>query len=248
VNKIISRIARSCRRAKKYKLLPRGFSKFVDIKRCLPQYYVNNIFDVGANVGQSAKEYTHYFPDAQIYCFEPVKPTFDQLVTNLKGYDNIHFFSIAFGASKGVGKIALSGPSDMFHIMAGPENTAESTSATQEVQIESLDAFCKENGIDDISYLKIDTEGYDLEVLKGAGNLLTKHKIGLVELEAGMNPGNKTHIPFERSKEFLEMHRYFLFGVYEQIGEWPTKEPHLRRTNPIYISENVILANTLKKK
>jgi hypothetical protein len=91
--------------------------------------------------------------------------------------------------------------------------------------------------------MKIDTEGADLDVLKGAERMLNEQRIDIVKVEAGMNPTNHLHVPFEVLKNYLESKHYFLFGIYEQKHEWPTKHPHLRRTNPIFISQQVIENN-----
>jgi len=82
-----------------------------------------------------------------------------------------------------------------------------------------------------------------MEVLKGAVNMLTWQKIDLVQVEAGMNPRNRRHVPFESLKAFLESYEYFIFGIYEQVHEWPTGEPHLRRTDTIFISQRLIEMN-----
>ena len=138
----------------------------------------------------------------------------------------------------------LEGDPDRFFLTdQSAETPGDRSVATESVDVVTLDEFCQTKGIDQINYLKIDTEGGDLEVLKGALNMLTGQKVDLLELEAGMNPGNKKHVRFETLKEFLESHGYFLFGIYEQVDEWPTKEPQLRRTNPVFISSRLIELN-----
>jgi hypothetical protein len=103
-----------------------------------------------------------------------------------------------------------------------------------------IDAFSKKNKIERIDFLKIDTEGGDLDVLKGAENMLKSQKIDFVQVEAGMNPDNNHHVPFECLKSFLEKYNYYLFGIYDQVNEWPSEEPHLRRTNSVFVSRKII--------
>lgn len=50
-------------------------------------------------------------------------------------------------------------------------------------------------------------------------------------------------MPIEELKAYLEGKGYYLFGVYEQMPEWPTREPHLRRSNLVFVSEAVIGTN-----
>ena len=71
--------------------------------------------------------------------------------------------------------------------------------------------------------------------------------IDFIEVEAGMNPWNERQVPFEILKAHLESKNYFLFGIYEQVHEWPTKAPHLRRANAVFLSERLIQANTWKR-
>jgi len=118
----------------------------------------------------------------------------------------------------------------------------------ESVKINTLDDFCLTNRVDHISYLKIDTEGGDLAVLEGAVLMLTKFRIDLIQVKVGMNPFNRRHVSFESIKEFLESHRYYLFGIYGQVKERPNSEPHLRRTNPIFISKQMIETHKISAK
>ena len=120
------------------------------------------------------------------------------------------------------------GASDMFRI---------SDDGTETVHVCSLDDFCSHHEIENIDYLKIDTEGYELQVLQGAERLLQSGMIRFIELEAGMNPDNDRHTPMELIKDHLEKRDYRLFGIYEQINEWPTSEPWLRRTNLVFMAK-----------
>jgi FkbM family methyltransferase len=228
-----------------YRTVPRGIDLFDDIKAYLPNLLVKIVFDVGANTGQSAESYLNKFPGAKIYCFEPVEATFRQLQKNLRGHDNIVSFKLALGAAKGTGKMVLEGSSDMFFLLEASRGIeVNQGSRLEQVDLETLDDFCGSRDVNHINYLKIDTEGGDFDVLSGAATMLGNQQIDIVEVEAGMNAGNKRHVPFEKLKSFFETRNYFLFGIYEQVNEWPAKQPHLRRTNPVFISEKLIEANT----
>jgi FkbM family methyltransferase len=87
------------------------------IKHCLPNFQVNFVFDVGANIGQSARSYLNKFPDSRIYCFEPVDATFRELQKNLQSYGNVLTFKLALGAGRGRGKMVLEGSSDLFYLL-----------------------------------------------------------------------------------------------------------------------------------
>jgi FkbM family methyltransferase len=227
-----------------YRQPPRGIDLAYDLAHALPRYRVETVFDVGANVGQSAKDYLRKFPDARIYSFEPVRSTFRQLEANLKGQNRARCFQLAFGAFPQQGTMVLEGKSVMFFLSgeSRPPPTGENV-ITEQVEVATLDGFCRAHQVDRVSYIKIDTEGGDMNVLKGAEHLLAEQRIDLVQLEAGMNSHNTWHVALETLKQHLESRNYFLFGVYEQVHEWPAKEPHLRRANPVFISRRMIEAH-----
>ena len=58
----------------------------------------------------------------------------------------------------------------------GKEHWGEINNVTT-VQVETLDNYCQRNSISKIDLLKIDTQGYDLEVLRGAKQMLSEHRI-----------------------------------------------------------------------
>ena len=228
-----------------YRDLPRGTNLFDDLREWLPNLRVETVFDVGANVGQSARKYLHEFPGSQIYCFEPVGENFKKLEENLRGQGKVQSFKLALSSAKGTGQMAPGGGSQMFFLSRDvPGTPSQSPVRLEEVPLETLDGFCWDRKIDRISFLKIDTEGNDLEVLKGAEELLSLQNIDVVEVEAGMNGKNKRHVPLGDFIVFLEARSYYLFGVYDQAHEWPAREPQLRRSNLVFISERTIHGNT----
>lgn len=228
-----------------YRSLPRGIDLVKDIANALPMFQPEIFFDVGANVGQSATLYLDQYPTLQVYCFEPVDDTFRQLEKNLAGHKHIECYSLALGSSTFTGKMVLEGSSDRFFLLEQSNEAVKNDDVVFEtVNVIALDEFCQTKRIEHISILKIDAEGGDLDVLKGAVKMLSGQKIDLVQVEAAMNPRNSRHISLEILKAFLESHRYFLFGIYEQVNEWLSNEPHLRRTNLVFISQRMIEMNT----
>jgi FkbM family methyltransferase len=227
-----------------YRALPRGIDRFGDIRISLPNLRVDTVFDVGANVGQSAYSYLMNFHRAIIYCFEPVTATHRQLETRLRGHENIHIFKLALGAEEGAGTMVLEGQSDMFFLRRRINEPAIAKDTPLErVAVETLDKFCADQGIEHINYLKIDTEGADLDVLKGAESMLSGQHVDVIEAECGMNWRNTRHVPFDTLSRFLEERNYLLFGIYEQVNEWPARAPNLRRANPIFISDSIVREN-----
>jgi FkbM family methyltransferase len=224
-----------------FRVVPRGADIFRDLRIQLPKTPIKVIFDVGANVGQSSKEFLARFQPSRIYCFEPVQDTFRILQKQLSHDSRVKMCCLALGADRGKAEMVHCGNPGSFFLRKADD--AIGSMESEPVKIDTLDHFCSENGIGFIDFLKIDTEGSDLNVLRGAANFLKAQNVSFVQVEAGMNSHNSRHVPFEAFKVFLESKGYYLFGVYDQIREWPNKEPHLRRANLLFISERVIRAN-----
>lgn len=224
-----------------YRTLPPGVDAFSDIERYLPNFRCQIVFDVGANVGQSAATFREQFPQCSIYCYEPVAANFQLLTQNTRHMSNVHCFQIAVGRSEGRGNMSHSGGT-MAQLQVSSANAASDTQAN-DVAIETIDGQCHSQGIKHIDYLKIDTEGHDLAVLEGAEAMLAAQQVDLIEVEVGMNSGNTHHVPFHAIQSFLESRQYYLFGIYEQMREWLTNQPHLRRCNCVFVSKEMIDAN-----
>ena len=64
----------------------------------------------------------------------------------------------------------------------------------EEIEIKTIDSFCKENNIAQINFLKLDVEGHELSVLNGAIKMLTNHKIDFIQFEfGGCNIDSRTY-------------------------------------------------------
>ena len=161
------------------KEFPLGVNPLVDVIRWVPQSNFKVVFDVGANVGQSAKSFKEYFPAAKIYCFEPVPLTCKELRKNLSEYKDIKIFEIGFGSSSQRATIQIGTSSDLSSIVIG-DYTAHGNS--QVIELDTLTNFCAVHGVRHIDYMKIDTEGFDLEVIAGAKGLMDNHSVDFIEL------------------------------------------------------------------
>lgn len=221
--------------------VPRGYSVFFDLRDSLPAFEPTVIFDVGANVGQSAEVFLDVYPAAKVYCFEPVAASFHALRETLaEKAGQVEFHQLAMGAERGQARITTSGTGTCATMMT-PAKAAYQQS--ERIRVDTLDEFCTDAGITRIDYLKIDTEGNDLNVLRGAEHLLGDGAVAVVEVEAGMHPANRLHVPLEHLKEHLQEYGYRCFGIYQPVAEWTTGEPFLRRVNLAFIAPSLYQAS-----
>lgn len=220
-----------------YRELPFGFDEIADLKKKFPAWDPKTIFDVGANVGQMAVFFSKHFPSASIYSFEPSASTFKTLQERTRNLSNVRIFETAIGNLDADAYMVQESSSDKNRIMQKSETYGDFETGTLEtVKMTTLTTFCSLSAINHIHFLKVDTEGFDLEVVKSGREMLSAHKIDFVELELGMHSRNQLHVPFEDAKKFMQEYGYEVFGIYEQVHEWKAKEPILRRVNALFVS------------
>lgn len=238
--KIIVKIFEVLSQRKSFSKLPLGVDFATDLEYYMPKYNIKTIFDVGANVGQSANKYSTDFKSVNIFCFEPVKSTFNILVENTKAKKNIKCFNIAFGNKNSTEKILISNKGNVFNKIIKSENIKDDA-MSEDITVKRIDDFYREyfNNEISINLMKIDTEGYDFEVLKGSENLITNNKIDFIEVETSMNKSNNDHIIWSKFVDFFNKYDYYIFGIYEQTLDFKLKKPIQRRSNIVFVSPSV---------
>ena len=222
----------------KYRIFSFGIDPYLDIQFHFKDYNFALFFDIGANIGQTTDDIRNIFPDSEIWAFEPVKKTFEILKVNTNN-KNVNCFQLGFGDKNFETEIFVKkdGSDSRMNSILNEENSNINSVEKEKIKIETLDTFCKIHDINKIDYVKIDTEGYDLKVLKGSYELLNDQKISFVEVEVSMNPENTLHVKFEDVKEYMESFDYRVYGIYDQKNEWKTNTPILRRVNILFVSK-----------
>jgi len=168
--------------------------------------------DVGAHVGYySLKAATLVGPNGHILSIEPNPQTLPKLRANIEA-------SEAHAVS--VWPVACAQSESTLQFFAAPEsNTGESSlskeNASQEgaaavpytVQARPLDAIVKEAKLDRVDVIKIDVEGAEFEVLKGAANILDEYRPVLV-IELMPNQLKSMGTSMDEVTRFLASHGY----------------------------------------
>lgn len=195
----------------------RGFHLLNDIrffsrKASIP---IQTIFDVGANVGQSIIEYKKYFPDSEIHAFEPIDETFKELQNNVQKFTNIYLNHFALSNKSESKKIYLSESSLTNSLLNEVETGQDKYNKTQVIQTETLESYFVRNKLEKIDLLKTDTEGFDVEVLKGAKHLLSNGYIKFIVTEVSFDPSNKAQTNFNSINEILWNNNFVLSSFYD---------------------------------
>ena len=202
---------------------PAGHYYAFDIKRFyrLRKIDFQTVIDAGANTGQTCVPLTSWFPSARIYSFEPVLGTFEKLVRNTSSHKNIRCFNCALSDREGTQIIPLMRDSELNSLAPEPALERQSTGAFEEVRLITLDHFCKAEGIQHIDLLKLDVQGHELQVLRGAGDLLSR--VGFILTEVGFQEKQLDVSAFSSLHDFLRDRNFFFCGVYDSFRHWDAK-------------------------
>jgi len=152
---------------------------------------VGRIFDVGSNAGESIDRYLKTFPKAEIHAFEPLPESFRVLEQKYRGEKNIFLNNVALSDAPSEKKTmfltAAKDSSSLHEVRPDAsehwQNSALDAAGSVDVRVETLDNYCRSKNIDGMDILKIDVQGHEMGVLKGAHGLFGDKKIKLVFVE-----------------------------------------------------------------
>jgi FkbM family methyltransferase len=141
------------------------------------------VFDVGANVGQSAKTYRRLYPQAEIWSFEPFPVTYEQLRRSLAD-ERFHPKDLALSDRISKAELNIGAVSITNSLLRRQTDTGKAI----EIQTDTIDHFCSENGISNIDILKVDVEGAEDRVFSGAREMFSRRAIRSVFVEVYFRP------------------------------------------------------------
>jgi FkbM family methyltransferase len=179
--------------------------------------------DVGANIGQTSLALVARFPAAKIHAFEPVSSTYETLRGATRAHPNIKCHRL--GLSDRAGTIEFDAvPGSVYNSVARAGRGGGQGTPCEFAPVTTIDDFIRELGVDRIDLLKTDTEGHDVNVLKGAAGSLSRGVIRAVFTEVTFCRDNNRNTLFPVVQEFLEPLGYRFIGLYDmhwfQVKRW----------------------------
>ena len=217
-------------------ILIRKLSKKIDLS--------SNLFiDVGANVGRVTKLVLENTNNLNVISYEPHKETYKKLSENLKNEKRCKIFQYAVGSKvedkilfdwKKEGTGFASFYKDSIQQTLSPTYGKVSLGYEESVKVITLDSINFEKKIE---FIKIDVEGNEFEVLKGARDLIKNHQPKYILIE--FNESNVYSRVF--LKDFINLlHNYSVYRVMPGGRMLELNNPYNSETHEIFATQNII--------
>ncbi len=198
-------------------------SLFPHLLRLFKQCRIDVVLDVGANHGQFAINLRKRGYKGAIHSFEPVAKSFEILQQASRRDKSWHVHKLALGDISGHRNMHVSGASELSSFLAANEFGEKRLKGMQNTHIErvdvlTLDDFFARHKADFLGakiFLKMDTQGYDLNVFTGAQKSLGAI-VGLVS-ELSMKQIYRDMPPHTQALEVYEQAGYNITGIFPII-------------------------------
>lgn len=216
-----------------------------DIKRRLQlmsEYAINKILDVGANEGQYAQKIRKLGFRGKIISFEPLSTAFIKLSENARKDKNWSVNNYALGNEDNTGVINVAGNSYSSSLLEMLETHKTAAPESKYIGREGIiikkpdSIFYQFYRANDKVILKIDTQGFEKNVLDGA--LESLKSILIIQLETSIIPLYNSELILPDMIKFLDQQDFGLIAI-ENEFENPGNH-HLLQVNCIFLNNNLV--------
>lgn len=222
------------RRQKQKRFAPADFAEVERAERIFYLEYLREgmtVFDVGANVGELTMIFSRFVgDDGVVHAFEASGGAFDKLriVCKATGKRNVVLNHLALSDESGFVRLhiyddALSSfnsqaarPLKNYGLDFEPVSVEETPATT-------VDEYCENTKIEHIDLLKIDVEGAELQVMRGARRMLESKRVACLAFEFGQTTFDMGNTP-EEIEIFLKETDYKIRNVVEGDPVFPGRE------------------------
>jgi FkbM family methyltransferase len=147
---------------------------------------INTFIDIGANKGQFTLAARHVFKDAYVYSFEPLIKPADKFTKLFESDKKVSLFQNAIGVKEEIIEMHVSNRDDSSSLLKIGKNQTTifpgtKEKSTEEINVAPLSHFLTKEDLIKPVFVKIDVQGFELEVLKGSKNLIDEFDYIYVE-------------------------------------------------------------------
>jgi len=198
---------------------------------------IDTLLDIGANIGQYALKMRNLGYKKKIISFEPLNSAFEILKKSAERDKNWIVNNYGLGNEDSTGVINISGNSDSSSILEMLPTLSESAPGLkyigkQEIVIKKLDTiFTSFVKSEDSVMLKIDTQGFEKNVIEGA--LQSLKQIRVIQLEMSIVPLYKNEMLFKEMITYIENQGFQLYSL--ENGHFNRNTGQLLQVDGIFV-------------
>jgi|GEM_PF-2793234 len=181
------------------------------------------VFDVGSHIGIVACYLCKIVGEnGSVHSFEPFPDSYNRLNENIviNDYKNIKTNQVAISDKIG-NQIFYYEPSNWeLNSLGSVSNGSNRLNKKINVEVNTIDNYCEKNKISKINFLKIDTEGYEINVLRGSEKMLKNKSIDLIQFEISKIPLESLDRRPDEIILFLKDKGYFVYEYLESENKF----------------------------
>ncbi|MBM3210857.1 MAG: FkbM family methyltransferase [Deltaproteobacteria bacterium] len=204
------------------------------LKKCTGRNDLKCCIDGGAHRGETSLALVDAFPQAIIYSFEPEPENFKVLCQNTESYAGIRPLNLALGEANQFVTFYKNYDSQTGSLLAGADSCTKYAEKAEQMQLlenidvemTTLDDWAETHNISSIDLIKLDLQGYELNALIGAKNLLKNKRVTFLLIEVIFVPAYKNQSQLAELYEFVTQMGYRLVSLYP--SEFNARSFHYR--------------------
>jgi len=173
------------------------------------------LFDVGANFGQTIEKFRQHFEESTVHAFEPSPSTFQTLRERTQGITRLHLTNAGLGSRPESKTFVENKRPDLSSFLEPGQDCWGAVTQRVSVKLDTIDEYCERSGVPHIDVLKSDTQGFELEVLRGASRMLERKRIQLVYLEVTFSAMYQGAPGIDELFKFLFEHGFRVVAFYD---------------------------------
>ncbi len=201
------------------------------------------ILDIGGGIGASVKIYNALFPGNKIFVFEPVLENYTTIKSKFANCSNIEICNVAVGNENSKKQINVANritSSSLFPLAADQDSNFYNETTLGQNRIESIEIVRLDDFLakipNEIGIMKIDVQGYEMNVLQGAALILKRTNIVLLEV---INHDAYVEAPkYYDIDSWLREHDFTLYDIIPSVLD----KGMLKEWDVIYISNSALCA------
>lgn len=170
------------------------------------------VLDIGANIGYYTAIIGKLIGDlGELWAFEPVKRYREQNIWHIKANHlekHVHLLDFGLSDKDSIAKITIDNTSATIHWVGSSKSSSKQT---ESIKLNTLDNFDKLVNLPKIDFIKIDTDGHEPFVLKGAKNFFIRQK-PLMMIEFAQLSLDAANSDVRELKDMIESFGYTLFS------------------------------------